>query len=270
MISETPCRPSKPKATGISRRTGQRISPPGSDEYSWISNELTSEGQLYQPMMIDGRQQHEDAAEDVDPRLCARREPAADHVDAHVLVAPQRIGRDQQEHRGIEIPLQLEPGVGADVERVARDRVAGADDHRGKPEPGHRLADSRIDVVDDAGKAKQRVHASAGSAVRSRASLSKRCGKRKPQRRKREAEGSRRTICVARTVHLLEQLCCMAGRPRTYQMTVSNAPWGTRGMAVAPHSLAAESAIGVLREGRQCPRGDGRGGCIHRRRVSRT
>jgi gamma-glutamyltranspeptidase/glutathione hydrolase len=32
-------------------------------------------------------------------------------------------------------------------------------------------------------------------------------------------------------------------------MTVINAPWGTRGMAVAPHSLAAESAIGVLREG---------------------
>src|SRR6478672_11576491 len=28
-----------------------------------------------------------------------------------------------------------------------------------------------------------------------------------------------------------------------------NAPWGTRGMAVAPHSLAAESAIGVLRDG---------------------
>ena len=32
-------------------------------------------------------------------------------------------------------------------------------------------------------------------------------------------------------------------------MTMHNAPWGTRGMAVAPHSLAAESAIGVLREG---------------------
>jgi oxamate amidohydrolase len=28
-----------------------------------------------------------------------------------------------------------------------------------------------------------------------------------------------------------------------------NAPWGTRGMAVAPHSLAAEAAIGVLRDG---------------------
>ena len=32
-------------------------------------------------------------------------------------------------------------------------------------------------------------------------------------------------------------------------MTLDNAPWGMRGMAVAPHSLAAESAIGVLRDG---------------------
>jgi oxamate amidohydrolase len=32
-------------------------------------------------------------------------------------------------------------------------------------------------------------------------------------------------------------------------MTTINAPWGMRGMAVAPHALAAQSAIGVLREG---------------------
>src|SRR6185436_19250784 len=32
-------------------------------------------------------------------------------------------------------------------------------------------------------------------------------------------------------------------------MTLDNAPWGMRGMAAAPHSLAAESAIGVLRDG---------------------
>ena len=32
-------------------------------------------------------------------------------------------------------------------------------------------------------------------------------------------------------------------------MTKINAPWGMRGMAVAPHALAAQSAIGVLREG---------------------
>ena len=33
------------------------------------------------------------------------------------------------------------------------------------------------------------------------------------------------------------------------RMTGKSAAWGMRGMAVAPHSLAAESAIGVLREG---------------------
>ena len=32
-------------------------------------------------------------------------------------------------------------------------------------------------------------------------------------------------------------------------MKPDTAPWGMRGMAVAPHSLAAESAIGVLRDG---------------------
>ena len=32
-------------------------------------------------------------------------------------------------------------------------------------------------------------------------------------------------------------------------MKVMHAPWGTRGMAVAPHSLAAEAAVGVLRDG---------------------
>src|SRR5438034_381910 len=51
MISETPCSASNANATGISSLTGQRINPPGSDEYSptWI--ELTSEGQLYQAMI---------------------------------------------------------------------------------------------------------------------------------------------------------------------------------------------------------------------------
>ena len=33
------------------------------------------------------------------------------------------------------------------------------------------------------------------------------------------------------------------------RMTGINAAWGMRGMAVAPHALAANSAIGVLREG---------------------
>ena len=54
----------------------------------------------------DGRQQHEQRAEDVDPRLAARRQAAVEDVDAHVLVELERIRRDQQEDSGVEIPLQ--------------------------------------------------------------------------------------------------------------------------------------------------------------------
>src|SRR3954462_1534717 len=52
MISDTPCSAIREKATGISSRTGQRTSPPGSEEYSLMRNELASDGQLYQAMMI--------------------------------------------------------------------------------------------------------------------------------------------------------------------------------------------------------------------------
>src|SRR6185436_6749363 len=37
MISETPCRARSQNETGMSSRTGQRIRPPGSEEYSWMS-----------------------------------------------------------------------------------------------------------------------------------------------------------------------------------------------------------------------------------------
>ena len=93
MISEMPCSASSVNATGISSRTGQRISPPGSDEYSLMWNELTSDGQLYQAMMTTAGSSMNSAAEDVDPRLAARRQPAVDDVDAHVLVALQRVRR---------------------------------------------------------------------------------------------------------------------------------------------------------------------------------
>src|SRR3954469_2899271 len=52
MISEMPCSAMSENATGMSKRTGQRISPPGSDEYSLMLNEFARDGQLYQAMMI--------------------------------------------------------------------------------------------------------------------------------------------------------------------------------------------------------------------------
>ena len=49
----------------------------------------------------------------------ASRQPAGDDVDADMLVAQQRVAGAEQEHRREQIPLQLEPGVRADVEDVA-------------------------------------------------------------------------------------------------------------------------------------------------------
>ena len=112
------------------------MSPPGSDEYSWISNELTSDGQLYQPMMMTVG-----SSMNTPPRMsihaCARGEslPLITSMRTCSLRFSAYAG-DQQEHRRVEIPLQFEPRVGADVERVARHGVAGADDHGGEPEPG--------------------------------------------------------------------------------------------------------------------------------------
>src|SRR5258706_1555312 len=51
MISDTPWSASKVKPTGMSSLTGQRISPPGSEERSPICQEFTRDGQLYQPMI---------------------------------------------------------------------------------------------------------------------------------------------------------------------------------------------------------------------------
>ena len=66
-----------------------------------------------------------------------------DDVDADVLVALQRVGGGEQEHRAEQIPLQLQPGVGADVEGLADDGVAGADQDGGQDQPGDRAADER-------------------------------------------------------------------------------------------------------------------------------
>src|SRR5689334_1643201 len=53
MISDMPCSARSVKATGTSSRIGQRISPPGYEEYSLISYELTRDGQLYHAMISD-------------------------------------------------------------------------------------------------------------------------------------------------------------------------------------------------------------------------
>ena len=54
---------------------------------------------------------------------------------------------------------------------------------------------------------------------------------------------------IAATVRYRSVHSRIARSPPATQMTGNVATWGTRGMAVAPHSLAAESAVAVLREG---------------------
>jgi hypothetical protein len=49
-----------------------------------------------------------DEADDVDPDLRALGEAARDHVDLDVLLAQQRVAGREQEHRGEQVPLDLE------------------------------------------------------------------------------------------------------------------------------------------------------------------
>ena len=72
---------------------------------------------------VDQRQHEDGEADDVDPDLRALREAARDHVDLDVPLAQHRVAGGEQEHRGEQVPLDLEVGVRAGVERLADDRV---------------------------------------------------------------------------------------------------------------------------------------------------
>ena len=141
MISEMPCSASSRKPTGISSLTGQRSSPPALLEY-FVEPVGIDEDRPRQRHDDDRhRQQKEDAADHVDPGAQARRQLPEDDVDPDMLVVQQRVAGGQQEHRREQVPLQLEPGVRADVEQVARHRIAGADQHRRQDQPVDGMAD---------------------------------------------------------------------------------------------------------------------------------
>ena len=76
----------------------------------------------------------------------------------HVLVAQQRVAGAEQEHGREQVPLDLQEGVRADVERLADDRVDGADQHRGQHQPGHPAADELVQPVDRPGQLQQCGH----------------------------------------------------------------------------------------------------------------
>ena len=122
MSSEMPCSASSKKPTGISSLAGQRISPPALAEISPL-RQAFDEDRPGQPHDDDRhRQQEEDACRRCRSRPAARRDSVrGDDVDADVLVVQQRVAGAEQEHRREQVPLQLEPGVRARVERIAHD-----------------------------------------------------------------------------------------------------------------------------------------------------
>ena len=90
-------------------------------------------------------------AEEVDPVLHAAGKHAVDDVDANMVVLFQRMGGRQHEGGAEQVPLQLEPGVGGDVEHFTDDGVAGAHQDRKQNQPRHPAADELIDAVDRPG-----------------------------------------------------------------------------------------------------------------------
>src|SRR5262249_51453816 len=72
-----------------------------------------------QPENDEGhRQEKEQAAEYFDPGLRPPRKTAGYDVDADVLVTQERVSGAQQENGGEQVPLELQPRVGAHIERV--------------------------------------------------------------------------------------------------------------------------------------------------------
>ena len=61
---------------------------------------------------------------------------AVEQVDPDMLVQLQHVGGAEQEDAGEHLPLDLEPGVRAEAEEIARRGVAGADQAAEQHQPG--------------------------------------------------------------------------------------------------------------------------------------
>ncbi len=97
-------------------------------------------------------------ADDLDGVAHPPRHALVHDVDADVLVEGERPGSGEQEHGGEQPPLQLEPSVGAQIEELTNDGIAGAY-HRGcDDQPGDLLADQARCGIDPAAHRQQRLH----------------------------------------------------------------------------------------------------------------
>jgi hypothetical protein len=96
-------------------------------------------------------QQEEQAADQVDERLSARRQPAIDDIDAHMAIVLEGIAGAEHEDQREKIPLDFQPGVGTHVDAVAHQGIAGRDQHRGQHQPDDGATDRIVETVDAAG-----------------------------------------------------------------------------------------------------------------------
>src|SRR6266849_1671969 len=94
------------------------------------------------------RQQEKETTEQVDPALRPSRQASGDDVDADMLVAPERIAGAQKKNRREKVPLQLEPRIRADIERITHERVQRADQHRDQDQPIDATADQVVERID--------------------------------------------------------------------------------------------------------------------------
>jgi len=75
-----------------------------------------------------------------------------------MLVPVERVGRPEHDHRGEQVPLHLQPGVGGEREAVAHEGIAGADGASGQDRDIGKLADRRVLPVDAAAEGDERTH----------------------------------------------------------------------------------------------------------------
>src|SRR3990170_689736 len=75
-----------------------------------------------------------------------------------MLVRGERPWGGEQEYDGEQPPLHLEPGVGAGIEELADDGVAGAHESGGDDEPGDPAANAAGGAINEAAQADKSRH----------------------------------------------------------------------------------------------------------------
>ena len=86
-------------------------------------------------------------------------EARGEDVDPDMLIGLERVGRAEKHDGTEQVPLQLQPGIRAAVDREADERVDRGHNDGSEDEPSHRLAEPFIDRVDHAAESQHGGHA---------------------------------------------------------------------------------------------------------------